>query len=214
MTFGLFYLNKFGFSDSISEGVAAMISAFIGIVLTTAITFILLSKQSKYEGEKDCLVHQFEKKQDIYYSFFNTLEEDIVALTEQSIKDNKGLAYANVVVLEKLIFQFGYLRIHMGDNRFFEIMSIVSAIFNKYKELHLSQSYQQQIIEKNAHRSDEFNNKLYELTYHVATQLFKISQILNEDLYGWKKDKFSNSSFKYVHEFLESCGLKKSCKLM
>ena len=73
MSIGIFCINHFGLSVDISTGLIAIISAFIGIVLTTAITFLLLSKQSEYEAKKEHLVSQFNKKQETYYYFLNTL---------------------------------------------------------------------------------------------------------------------------------------------
>ena len=97
MSVGIFCPEQLGFSLDISAGLVAIISAFIGIVLTTTITFLLLSKQSEYEARKDNFVSQFNKKQETYYQFLNTLETDVVTLIERSIKDNNGLAYDEAV---------------------------------------------------------------------------------------------------------------------
>ena len=209
MSVGIFCINQLGFSIDISTGLVAIISAFIGIVLTTAITFLLLSKQSEYDARKEHLVSQFNKKQETYYQFLNTLETDVITLIERSIKDNNGLAYRNVVILENLIFQFGYLRVHMDNDKFLEIISIVSNIFEKYRKVNLSNSYKQEILELEKHRSDEFNGKLYYLYLDISINLFKISQILHEDLYGKNKNGYFNSN-ENIHTFLEACGLRKN----
>lgn len=208
MSIGIFCINHFGLSVDISTGLIAIISAFIGIVLTTAITFLLLSKQSEYEAKKEHLVSQFNKKQETYYYFLNTLEKDVITLIERSIKDNNGLAYQNIVILENLIFQFGYLKVHMNNDKFLEIISLVSNILEKYRMANLSASYKE-ILNSDKHRSDEFNGKLYNLSLNISIDLFKISQILNEDLYGKNKTEY----FDYkgnIHMLLEACGLRKN----
>lgn len=208
MSIGIFCINHFGLSVDISTGLVAIISAFIGIVLTTAITFLLLSKQSEYEAKKEHLVSQFNKKQETYYYFLNTLEKDVITLIERSIKDNNGLAYQNIVILENLIFQFGYLKVHMNNDKFLEIISLVSNILEKYRMANLSASYKE-ILNSDKHRSDEFNGKLYNLSLNISIDLFKISQILNEDLYGKNKTEY----FDYkgnIHMLLEACGLRKN----
>ena len=208
MSIGILCINHFGLSVDISTGLVAIISAFIGIVLTTAITFLLLSKQSEYEAKKEHLVSQFNKKQETYYYFLNTLEKDVITLIERSIKDNNGLAYQNIVFLENLIFQFGYLKVHMNNDKFLEIISLVSNILEKYRMANLSASYKE-ILNSDKHRSDEFNGKLYNLSLNISIDLFKISQILNEDLYGKNKTEY----FDYkgnIHMLLEACGLRKN----
>lgn len=208
LAIGLFTIHNFGITLPISEGLTAMISAIIGIVITTAITFLLLNRQSEYDRIKERSASQFEKKQEVYYNFFKTLEKNIIHLTDQSIKDNKGLAYNNVVVLEELIFKFAYIKVHMNDTNFQKIMSIVANILEKYRVLNLSLSYKSEIVQTEKHRSVEFNGKLYELTLELTNELLKISEILKEDLYGKSNEVINDHSNIDIQKFIKSCGLE------
>lgn len=208
LAIGLFTIHNFGITLPISEGLTAMISAIIGIVITTAITFLLLNRQSEYDRMKERSASQFEKKQAVYSNFFKTLEKNIIRLTDQSIKDNKGLAYNNVVVLEELIFKFAYIKVHMNDNNFYKIMSIVANILEKYRTLNLSLSYKTEVVQSEKCRSDEFNGKLYELTLELTNELLNISEILKEDLYGKSNEAINDDSYTDIQKFIKSCGLK------
>lgn len=57
---------------SLSDGLVAIVSTFIGIVVTMAITAILLDAQSKSESEKEISVIYFQKKQETYQRFLES----------------------------------------------------------------------------------------------------------------------------------------------
>lgn len=83
------YAEKFSLpSNKVADGVVAIISAFVGILITIAVTAILLSTQSEMDSLTDRNVKQFEKKQETYYVFLEKLGETVRLLTERCLRGN------------------------------------------------------------------------------------------------------------------------------
>lgn len=196
-------------SEKTSDGVVAILSAFVGMLITIAVTAILLNRQTEVKSSKERHMRQFEKKQETYYAFLEELGNIIATMLQRSLRGNDKKAYENVTSLSSLIFQFGYLRMHMEDETFLNVMACVSNIFNKYRELKIRDVYQSEILQSGHQRSVEVNNRLFCFSVVLSEELFHISSILNNDMYQGKSEFESNNKIENeIHRLLNSCGLK------
>ena len=196
-------------SEKTSDGVVAILSAFVGMLITIAVTAILLNRQTEVESSKERHMRQFEKKQETYYAFLEELGNIIATMLQRSLRGNDKKAYENVTSLSSLIFQFGYLRMHMEDETFLNVMACVSNIFNKYRELKIRDVYHSEILQSGLQRSVEVNNRLFCFSVVLSEELFHISSILNNDMYQGKSEFESNNKIENeIHRLLNSCGLK------
>lgn len=182
------FMGKFSFpSSDISDGIVTIISAFIGILITMSITYILLNDQSQAESLKERNVKKFEKKQETYHAFLRELGIIVKNLTSRSLSGNEKTPYENIASLEELIIQFGYLRIHMDDKKFLDIIKKTTEIINVYKQGNITENYKQDILLDKKSRSDAVNQGLHNLSLKLAMNLFEIARILNNDMYGVKE---------------------------
>ena len=209
MSLLIVFIDKFSVpSNNTSDGVVAIVSAFVGVVITVAVTGVLLNTQSENEYLKEKNVKQFEKKQQTYHCFLEKLGNIVIDLTQRSLGGNDANSYENISSLENLIFQFGYLRIHMSDDAFIKVMAYTAEIFEVYRKQNLRSNYKKDIVEQNKSRSDQLNQGLYELTQVIAKKLFAISAILNSDMYGEKVNNRNNPQIEDITlQLLNSCGL-------
>ena len=209
MSLLIVFIDKFSVpSNNTSDGVVAIVSAFVGVVITVAVTGVLLNTQSENEYLKEKNVKQFEKKQQTYHCFLEKLGNIVIDLTQRSLGGNDANSYENISSLENLIFQFGYLRIHMSDDAFIKVMAYTAEIFEVYRKQNLRSNYKKDIVEQNKSRSDQLNQGLYELTQVIAKKLFAISAILNSDMYGEKMNNRNNPQIEDITlQLLNSCGL-------
>ena len=209
MSLLIVFIDKFSVpSNNTSDGVVAIVSAFVGVVITVAVTGVLLNTQSENEYLREKNVKQFEKKQQIYHCFLEKLGNIVIDLTQRSLGGNDAKSYENISSLENLIFQFGYLRIHMSDDAFIKVMAYTAEIFEVYRKQNLRSNYKKDIVEQNKSRSDQLNQGLYELTQVIAKKLFAISAILNSDMYGEKVNNRNNPQIEDITlQLLNSCGL-------
>lgn len=209
MSLLIVFIDKFSVpSNNTSDGVVAIVSAFVGVVITVAVTGVLLNTQSENEYLREKNVKQFEKKQQIYHCFLEKLGNIVIDLTQRSLGGNDANSYENISSLENLIFQFGYLRIHMSDDAFIKVMAYTAEIFEVYRKQNLRSNYKKDIVEQNKSRSDQLNQGLYELTQVIAKKLFAISAILNSDMYGEKVNNRNNPQIEDITlQLLNSCGL-------
>lgn len=206
----IIYTDSFSLpSEKISDGVVAILSAFVGILITIAVTAILLNTQTEAESSKERNMKQFEKKQETYYAFLDELENIIVTLLNRSLKGNDKMAYENVTSLAQLIFQFSYLRMHMEDETFLKVIACTSNILNKYRKTRIRDIYQNEIVQNKHHSSEEVNDRLFNLSAGLSEDLFSISAILNSDLYPTKQQSESDNKIENeIRRLLNSCGLK------
>ena len=209
MSLLIVFIDKFSVpSTNVSDGVVAIISAFVGVVITVAVTGVLLNTQSETEYLREKNVKQFEKKQETYHGFLEQLGNIITDLTRRSLAGNDAKSYENIASLENLIFQFGYLRIHMPDDTFMKVMGYTSEIFDVYRKQNLRANYNKDIVEQKKSRSDQVNQGLYELTQVVAEKVFAIAAILNSDMYGEKVNNKINPQIESITiQLLKNCGL-------
>lgn len=191
-----------------SGGIIAIISAFIGILVTMSVTSLLLNKQSEIEGLKDQSVIQFKKKQEIYHAFMEKIETCIIEITKKSLRGNEKQAYENITKLENLIFQFGYLRIHMHEDDFIEVIKNISKIFKTYNEMRLHDLYINEVKSKSARSSEIVNAQLLLFMQQITKHLFRISQLLNKDLYGETYKYTSHPVSEEMNTLFSYCGLK------
>ena len=209
MSLLIVFIDKFSVpSTNVSDGIVAIISAFVGVVITVAVTGVLLNTQSETEYLREKNVKQFEKKQETYHGFLEQLGNIITDLTRRSLAGNDAKSYENIASLENLIFQFGYLRIHMPDDTFMKVMGYTSEIFDVYRKQNLRANYNKDIVEQKKSRSDQVNQGLYELTQVVAEKVFAIAAILNSDMYGEKANNKINPQIESITiQLLKNCGL-------
>ncbi len=203
------YAEKFSLpSNKVADGVVAIISAFVGILITIAVTAILLSTQSEMDSLTDRNVKQFEKKQETYYVFLEKLGETVRLLTERCLRGNDA-NYGNITSLEEVIFQFGYLRIHMDDVTFLKVISNTSEMIGVLHRLNLDILYKQKIVGEETSLPSSISCQLFGLISNISNHLFVIASILNENLYG-KKLSLSNQVdiYEEVKKMLINCGLK------
>lgn len=203
------YAEKFSLpSNKVADGVVAIISAFVGILITIAVTAILLSTQSEMDSLTDRNVKQFEKKQETYYVFLEKLGETVRLLTERCLRGNDA-NYGNITSLEEVIFQFGYLRIHMDDVTFLKVISNTSEMIGVLHRLNLDILYKQKIVGEETSLPSSISCQLFGLISKISNHLFVIASILNENLYG-KKLSLSNQVdiYEEVKKMLINCGLK------
>lgn len=209
MSLLIVFIDKFSVpSTNISDGIVAIVSAFVGVVITVAVTGVLLNTQSETEYLREKNVKQFEKKQETYHDFLEQLGNIITDLTKRSLAGDVAQSYENIASLENLIFQFGYLRIHMPDDTFIKVMAYTSEIFDVYRKQKFRANYNKDIVEQKKSRSDQVNQGLYKLTQVIAKKLFAIAAILNSDMYGEKaNDKINPQIENITIQLLENCGL-------
>mgnify|MGYP003301874438 CR=1 FL=1 len=209
MSLLIVFIDKFSVpSTNISDGIVAIVSAFVGVVITVAVTGVLLNTQSETEYLREKNVKQFEKKQETYHDFLEQLGNIITDLTKRSLAGNVAQSYENIASLENLIFQFGYLRIHMPDDTFIKVMAYTAEIFDVYRKQKFRANYNKDIVEQKKSRSDQVNQGLYKLTQVIAKKLFAIAAILNSDMYGEKaNDKINPQIESMTIQLLENCGL-------
>lgn len=193
---------------SLSDGLVAIVSTFIGIVVTMAITAILLDAQSKSESEKEISIIYFQKKQETYQRFLESLGEIVVSLTESNLKGNEKTPYQNFVKLEELIFQFSYLRAHMNDDTFRKVIDSVAEIFATYREIRIYENYKKDIETLKRTRSPYLNKGFYDLSSQLSDKMFYIASILHNDLYGHNGSGQTDSQVEAsIRSLLEKCGL-------
>lgn len=205
----IIYTDSFSLpSEKISDGVMAILSAFVGILITVAVTAVLLNTQTEAESSKEKSMKQFEKKQNIYYDFLEELDNIVSTLLERNLKGNDKVAYENVTSLANLLFRFGYLRMHMKDEYFKKVIVHTSNIFKKYREMNISEAYQTEIMQNKHQRSVEINSKLFCLFTELSEELFAISSLLYSDLYQVKNQSLDQHIISEIKRFLNSCGLK------
>ena len=189
------FMGKFSFpSNDISDGIVTILSAFIGILITMSITYILLNDQSKAESLKERNVKKFEKKQETYHAFLKELGQIIKNLTLRNLYGNDNTAYENINSLQELINQFSYLRIHMNDKKFLDVMNKTTEIISVYKKQDLFEKYKQ----GNKSNYNTVNQGLYDLSLSIATNLFEIAKILNEDMYSEVESNNNNATIEQI----------------
>lgn len=197
---------------NISDGLAAIVSAFIGIVITMAITAILLDAQSASESKKEILVKQYDRKQCAFQRFLENLSETIISLTDDNLRGNNKTPYANFVKLEELISQLGYLRSHMNDTTFCEITNKVTELFTIYNEIKIYNTYKCEILDQNLQKSVKLNSDLYVLASKLSESLFSIATTLHDELYIDTSDESHESNAQNIKEslkrLLNACGLR------
>lgn len=211
----LVFIDKFHLPyDNISDGITAIISAFIGILFTISATSILINSQSNVERQKEKDMMQFSKKQETYHNFLMELEKAVLIILSRSISNNDSKKFENIDTLGTIIFEFGNLRMHMPEEIFLQTMDRVSEIFKVYRESSLASTYREEIQKlqnENKTKSIELNSRLYNLFKSLASQLLEISKILHQDLYGVEADFDTNDSShieEYISRFLNNCGLE------
>ncbi|MFV0419380.1 MAG: hypothetical protein ACK5KT_11700 [Dysgonomonas sp.] len=191
-----------------SGSIIAIISTFIGILITMSVTSLLLSKQSEMEGLKDQNVKQFEKKQEVYHAFIDKLNRIVEDIVEKNLSGNDIRARDNINKLETLIFQLGYLNIHSDKETIISTVDSLSEIMVVISQLQQGNSFQPNNPEVYSREND--NNNLHAFATRLTAQLFNICTLLRRDLYNQAHDEEGLSLHleQRMANLFRKCGLK------
>lgn len=190
-----------------SSGIIAIISAFIGILITMSVTSLLLNKQSEIESIKEQSVIQFEKKQEVHHAFIYKLQNIVEDLVEKNLSGNDIRARDNIKNLEALIFQLGYLRIHSDDNTMVKVLDNLSNIIIALEKLQKENNFRPNNPELYCREND--NNNLYVFANTITSYLFNICTLLRRDLYSEtpENQNIDKDIERKMAGFFQNCGL-------
>lgn len=208
----IIFIERFTITSSKTvDGLIALISSFIGVIVTIAVTALLLNNQFELDSVKEKGIAQFKHKQETYNRFLQQLNLIIVELTERSIKGKDAIPYENITKVEHLFQKLCCLKMHLPQKQFKDVSNSVATILNTYRVTNLRHNFQTEIKETGRHKSDEINKSLYNLMENMSKQFFTITDILNKDLYGTSitNKNQENTYDNEIAQLLESCGLKK-----
>jgi hypothetical protein len=186
-----------------SNGLVAIISAFLGVVMTVAVTSALLEKQAETqkelldrqfqsEAEKERSMKVFEKRQEVYHDFLDNLKA-IIQHSEIRIgvKKENGEIDRTVDDLRDLIFQLSYLQMHTSEKTINDVLDEMVKMIQCLNEFGFTQEKDKQ------KESSDFYSSL-------SNTLFTIVSILKKDLY----DKVDNPITKEkMDQILNKCDL-------
>lgn len=191
-----------------SGSIIAIISTFIGILITMSVTSLLLSKQSEMEGLKEQNVKQFEKKQEVYHAFIDELNRIVEDTVEKNLSGNDIRARDNISKLETLIFQLGYLNIHSDKETITNIVDNLSEIMVVLSKLQQGNSFKPNNPQIYSREND--NNNLHAFATQLTTQLFNICTLLRRDLYHQTQDEEGLTLHleQKMANLFRKCGLK------
>ena len=182
-----------------SSGIVAIISAIIGVLLTVAVTSILIGQQSKAQQEllgkqsetqKELLKHQsekeeekersmkvFEKKQEVYHEFLENLKK-IIQDGEFTIgvKKEDGTIDRTIDNLKDLIFQLGYLQMHTTKDTINIVLDELTTMI-------------QYLNDYNSTQDQDKQKEMPEFYSSLSDALFTIVAELKNDLYGGEKNE-------------------------
>jgi mannitol-specific phosphotransferase system IIBC component len=175
-----------------SSGIVAIISAVLGVLLTVAVTAILLNKQgelqeklvkeqsnlqkelinqqSEQTEEKEKQVKVFEKKQEVYHAFLDKLQEIIQDGKVKVGMNADGDIDKSVDQLKDLFFQLGYLQMHCSDDTFNTVLDEVARIIQNMHDYASTETLDKQ-------------NKIPEFYAELFMRISTIVSALKEDLY-------------------------------
>jgi hypothetical protein len=186
-----------------SSGLVAIISAFLGVVMTVAVTFILLDKQAETQKElldkqfqseaiKERSMKVFEKRQEVYHDFLDNLKAIIQhGEIRIGVKKENGEIDRTVDDLRDLIFQLSYLQMHTSEKT---INGVLDELVKMIQCLNDFGSTQEKDKQK---ESSGFYSSL-------SHTLFTIVSILKKDLY----EKTDNPIAKErMNQILRECDL-------
>jgi hypothetical protein len=162
-----------------NNGIVAIISAIIGVLLTVFVTSILLKQQSETEQEKDKSLIVFEKRQEIYHAFLENLKSIIQGGEIRiGVKQSDGTIDRNIDDLKDLVFQLCYLQMHTSKETIDKVLDKLADIIGYLNDYYYSTE------EKDKQK------KMPEFYSSLSNALFEIVSILKKDLYG--KDEKDN----------------------
>jgi hypothetical protein len=167
-----------------SSGLVAIISAFLGVVMTVAVTAILLDKQAATQKElmknqseseelKERNMKVFEKKQEVYHHFLEQLQKIIQdgKITTIGVKREDGTIDRTIDKIKDLIFQLSYIQLHASTEETKEVLKYIAIIIQVLNDFDSTK-------EEDKHKE---LNKFYS---NLFKNLFEIVAILKSDLYG------------------------------
>lgn len=160
VTFEIFDLNTLP---------AQFFGTLLGVVITSIITVLLLQGQTKGEEKRERHMMMFEKKQEVYFQFLGQLNT-ILQKDTLAIQLSAERTMANDVHnLQDLIFEFGFLQMHISTETFNQILVLVGNL----------------IQESNNIKALDSNSKDALANYYsvLTTDFFAIIGLLKNELY-------------------------------
>lgn len=191
-----------------SGSIIAIISTFIGTLVTMSVTSLLLGKQSEMEGLKEQNVKQFEKKQEVYHAFIDELYRIVEDIVEKNLSGNDIRARDNISRLETLIFQLGYLNIHSDKETIIGTVDNLSEIMVVLSKLQQGNSFEPNNPQIYSREND--NNNLHAFATQLTVQLFNICTLLRQDLYhqAHNEEGLNRHLEQRMENLFRKCGLK------
>jgi hypothetical protein len=191
--FGLLYVAEAQIPTIFtSNGIVAIISAIIGVLLTVFVTSILLKQQSETEQEKDKSLIVFEKRQEIYHAFLENLKSIIQGgEIKIGVKQKDGTIDRSVDGLKDLVFQLCYLQMHTSKETIDKVLNELAKIIRELKKYYSTEEKDKQ-------------KKMPEFYSSLSDALFKIVSTLKEDLYGKKDGSIERDK---INKILDGCDL-------
>ncbi|MHC5354982.1 hypothetical protein ACYSNX_12620 [Myroides sp. LJL115] len=149
---------------------AQFFGTLLGVVITAIITVLLLQGQTKSELFRERNLRVFIKKQKVFFQFLTQL--NIILQKENlqiGLSHNKSIE-REVLNLQDLLFEFGYLQMHTSYETYDQILDYVGNLLEHSKNLKCL-----------AHR----NEKDLELYYdNISEDFFQIVSLLKSELYS------------------------------
>ena len=162
----------FSASDIKSE----ITGTLLGTIISAIVTVLLLQGQTEIEEGKDISLNIFSKKQEVYFDFINCLEK-ITKDGKINVPGTNGYNLNGEDELQELIYELG--KVQMTANHSTSL-KVTKQVGNVLKILN----------ENEANKGSLYSS--------FAEELFKLVNILREDLYGMnsKEEAISKDDFR------------------
>ena len=148
---------------------AKLMGTLLGTIITAIVTVLLLGVQTNKEISHDRDVGVFEKKQEVYHKFIESLEsitqDGKVNIPSEENPDKND-------ELQHLIYQLGFVQMHASKELAEEITEAVGELL---ATISMMQS------------RDKDGKKINTLYSNLAENVFSIVSLLKNDLYGQNK---------------------------
>ncbi len=179
---------------SLTDLHAELTGTLLGTIITAIVTVLLLKGQTEIEENKDIGIHIFEKKQDVYFDFINTLE-NITQDQRINIPNLPGyIAPQNSDEvndeLQHLLYQLGKVQMTATKETSETVTNLVGQVLGIMNG-------------KNPKLADKYSK--------FAGVIFQIVSVLRKDLYSTKlnsnEDDFTAIDSNLIFETLQNAGL-------
>lgn len=179
---------------SLTDLHAELTGTLLGTIITAIVTVLLLKGQTEIEENKDIGIHIFEKKQDVYFDFINTLE-NITQDQRINIPNLPGYIEPQNSdeindELQHLLYQLGKVQMTATKETSETVTKLVGQVLGIMNG-------------KNPKIADKYSK--------FAGVIFQIVSVLRKDLYSTKlnsnEDDFTAIDSNLIFETLQNAGL-------